>query len=96
MDQAGIAVAGVAADAFGFKGVGGVSFEAKGNGEGMVAEFFYVVVDGLHARFARERGEWVGLGVEGLGGIRAAEVVVEITVGGEEFFGARVIGSKSA
>jgi len=45
VDEAGVAVAGVATDAFGFEGVGGVAFEAERNGEGVVAEFFYIIVD---------------------------------------------------
>jgi hypothetical protein len=66
--------------------------EAEGYREGVIAEFFDVVVNGLHARFAGKRGEWVGFGVEGFGGIRTGQVIVEVAVGGEELFGTGVIG----
>jgi hypothetical protein len=92
VDEAGVAVAGVATDAFGFEGVDGVTFEAERNGEGMVAEFFYIIVNRLHARFAGERREGIRLGVEGFGGVGAGQVVIEIAVGGEEFFGTAVVG----
>ncbi len=91
VDEAGIAVTGVAADAFGFDGVGDVALEAEGTGKRMIAELD-VVVDGLHAGFAGERGKRVGLGVEGFGGVETGEVIVEVAVGGEELFGAGVVG----
>ena len=71
VDEAGVAVAAVAANAFGFEGVGGVALETEGYRKGVVTEFFDVVVDGLHARLVGERGEWVGFGVEGFRGVRA-------------------------
>ena len=92
VDETGVAIAGVATDALGFQGVGGIALETQGHGEGVVAKFFYVVVDGLHAGFAGERGEWVGLGVEGLRRVGTAEIIVEVAVSGEEFFGACVVG----
>jgi hypothetical protein len=92
VDETGITIASIATDAFGFEGVSGVALEAERNGEGTIAELFDVVVDGLHARFAGERGEWIRLGVEGLSRIGAAEIIVEIAVGGEELFGTCVVG----
>ena len=70
VDEARIAIAGVTADALGIEGVGSVAFEADRNWKGVVPKFLVVVVDGLHARFVGERGEGVGFGVEGLGGVR--------------------------
>src|ERR1700722_8548217 len=92
VDQAWVAVAGVAANAFGFDEVGGVTLETERDGKGVVAELLDVVVNGLHARLAGERGERVGFGVDGFGGIGAGEVVVEMAMCGEELFGAAVIG----
>jgi len=57
----------------------------------VVAEFFDVVVNRLHARFVGKRREWVGFGVEGLGGVGAGEVVVEVAVCGEESFRATIV-----
>jgi hypothetical protein len=48
-------------------------------------------MDGLHARFAGEWREWVRLGVKGFSGVGTGEVVVEVAVGGKEFFGAAVV-----
>src|SRR5271170_2876138 len=94
VDEARVAVARVATDAFGIEGVGAVALEAKRDGKGVVAQLFDVVVDRLHAGFARKRREWVGFGVEGFGGVGAGKVVVEVAVGGEELLGAGVVGLK--
>jgi hypothetical protein len=91
VDQTGIAVAGVAANAFGFEGVSRVALEAQRYGKRVVAEPFYIVINGLHARFAGERRKGIGFGVEWLGRVGTAEILVEVAVSGEEFFGARVI-----
>ena len=99
VDEARVAVAGVAADAFAGDGVEGVALEAEGDGEGVDAELADVGFDGGHAGFAGEGGVGIGLGVEGLGGIvgageasgdcgRGAEIAVDV----EEFFGAGVEG----
>ena len=98
VDEAGIAVAGVAADALGLVGIGFVAFEAERDGEGVDAEFADVGLDGLHARLIREGGVRVLGGVEGLSGIeggaeaagdggRGAEIAVDV----EEGFGLAVV-----
>jgi hypothetical protein len=91
VNETGVAVAGVAADAFGFDRIGGIALEAERDGERVVAEFLDVVVDGLHAGFAGECRKRIGLGMERFGGIGTAQIIVEIPVGGEEFFGASVV-----
>ena len=98
VDEARVAVAGIAADALAGDWVEGVALEAERDGEGMDAELADVGFDLGHAGFAGEGGVGVGLGVEGLGGIvgtaeasgnwgRGAEVAVDV----EEFFGAGVV-----
>ncbi len=71
VDEAGIAVAGVAADALGGEGVGFVALEAKRDGEGVYTELADAGFDFSHARFVFKGGIGIVLGVEGLGGIEA-------------------------
>ena len=99
VDEAGVAVAGVAADALAGDWVGFVALEAEGDGEGVDAELADVGFDGGHARFVGEGGVGIGLGVEGLGGIVGAAVAAgdcgrgaEVAVDVEELFGAGVVG----
>jgi hypothetical protein len=99
VDEAGVAVAGVAADAPGGDGIGGVALEAEGNGEGADAEVADGGFDIGHAGFVGEGRVGVGLGVEGLGGVVAAGVAAgnrgcgaEIAVDVEELFGVGVEG----
>src|SRR5271168_2897885 len=90
VDEAGVAVAGVAADALRFDRIGRVALESERNRTGMVAELSDAAVDLLHPGFIWKRGEGIGPGVEGLCGVGTGEVVVEVAVSGEEFFGTGV------
>ncbi len=99
VDETGVAVAGVAADALGFDGIVGVALETKWNGEGVDAEVFDGRFDLGHARLVGEGSVRIGLGVEGLGGVEGGSVAAgdggrgaEVAVDVKELFGAGVEG----
>jgi hypothetical protein len=99
VDEAWVAVAGVATNTLADGGVLLVALEAEGDGEGVDAEFADVGFDLGHAGFVGEGGVGVALGVEGLGGIVGAAKATgdggfgaEVAVDVEEVFGAGVEG----
>ena len=101
VDEAGVAVAGVAANAFACFGVRFISFQAERDGEGVDAELADVRLDGGHAGFVGQGRVGVGFGVEGLSGVEAAAVAAgdggcgaKVAVDVEEFVGLGVEGSR--
>ena len=98
VNEAGIAVAGITADAFRGKGIGFVAFKSKGNRECVDTQLANVIFDGLHARLVGEC--WIGIfpGMKWLGGIEGGAVSAghwgrgaKVSVDLEEFFSARVV-----
>src|ERR1700677_871862 len=74
MNQARVAVAGIAADTLRSQRVSLVTFKTKRDGKGMDAELTHVVFDGLHARLVAKRGVRVLGGVKGLRGVKGRPV----------------------
>ena len=54
VDEAGIAIAGVATDAFGCERVGLIALEPERHGKGVDAKLAHIVFDRLHAGLVRE------------------------------------------